>query len=112
MQVDPFHSPRIGGRNTLRRVAVGSGKEIPYRLGGSAVSAVGRPRRRIIRRTLDPVIEKVCTLWLHMHGYACPVSVEWETINLQDAVEEAKAALYVAQAEKIYGEEGKEYEDR
>ena len=65
-----------------------------------------------IRRTLDPVIEKVCTLWLHMHGYACPVSVEWETINLQDAVEEAKAALYVAQAEKIYGEEGKEYEDR
>ena len=65
-----------------------------------------------IRRTLDPVIEKVCTLWLHMHGYACPVSVEWETINLQDAVEEAKAALYAAQAEKIYGEEGKEYEDR
>ena len=65
-----------------------------------------------IRRTLDPVIEKVCTLWLHMHGYACPVSAEWETINLQDAVEEAKAALYVAQAEKIYGEEGKEYEDR
>ena len=57
MQVDPFHSPRIGGLNALRRVAVGSGKEIPYRLGGSAVSAAGRPRRRIIRRTLDPALQ-------------------------------------------------------
>lgn len=65
-----------------------------------------------IRRTLDPVLEKICTLWLHLHGYACPVSVEWGTINLQDAVEEAKAALYIAQAEKIYGEEGEKFEDR
>lgn len=65
-----------------------------------------------IRRTLDPVLEKICTLWLRMHGYTCPVTVEWGTINLQDAVEEAKAALYVAQAEKIYGEEGKKNEDR
>lgn len=65
-----------------------------------------------IRRTLDPVLEKICTLWLRMHGYACSVAVEWGTINLQDAVEEAKAALYVAQAEKIYGEEGKKIEDR
>lgn len=65
-----------------------------------------------IRRTLDPVLEKICTLWLHLHGYACPVSVEWGTINLQDAVEEAKAALYIAQAEKIYGEEGEKIEDR
>ncbi len=65
-----------------------------------------------IRRTLDPVLEKISTLWLRMHGYACSVAVEWGTINLQDAVEEAKAALYVAQAEKIYGEEGKKIEDR
>lgn len=65
-----------------------------------------------IRRTLEPVLEKICTLWLRLHGYACPVSVEWGTINLQDAVEEAKAALYIAQAEKIYGEEGEKIEDR
>jgi len=54
-----------------------------------------------IRRTLDPVIEKICSLWLRMHGYACSFSVEWEPINLQDEVEEAKAALYNAQAQQI-----------
>lgn len=57
-----------------------------------------------IRRTLTPVVERVCRLWLSMHGYACGFAVDWDPINLQDDVEEAKAALYVAQAKKI--EEG------
>ncbi len=51
-----------------------------------------------LRRTLTPVIERICTLWLKMHGYACDFEVCWEPINLQDAVEEAKAELYRAQA--------------
>lgn len=59
-----------------------------------------------IRRTLTPVIEKICSLWLRMHGYACAFSVEWEPINLQDEVEEARALLYNAQAQEIM--EGKE----
>ena len=46
-----------------------------------------------------------------MHGYACPFEIEWETINLQDEVEEAKAALYTAQKDKIYWEEVKINED-
>ncbi|MFR5406564.1 MAG: serine/threonine protein phosphatase [Oscillibacter sp.] len=47
-----------------------------------------------LRRTLEPVIERVCTLWLRMHGYGCRAVVDWEDINLQDEeVEEAKAAL-------------------
>ena len=54
-----------------------------------------------IRRTLTPVIEKVCSLWLRMHGYSCSFEVEWEPINLQDEVEEARAALYNAQAQNI-----------
>ena len=54
-----------------------------------------------IRRTLTPVVEQICSLWLRMHGYACDFSVEWEPINLQDAVEQSKAALYAAQAENI-----------
>ncbi|MGM9528325.1 MAG: serine/threonine protein phosphatase [Oscillospiraceae bacterium] len=58
-----------------------------------------------IRRTLEPVIEKVCDLWLRMHGYACGFEVCWEPINLQDAVEEAKAALYSAQALSLSGGE-------
>ena len=46
-----------------------------------------------------------------MHGYACPLEIEWEAINLQDEVEEAKAALYTAQKDKIYWEEVKINED-
>ena len=57
-----------------------------------------------IRRTLTPVAERICRLWLNMHGYACGITVDWDPINLQDAVEEARAALYAAQAGRI--EEG------
>ena len=51
-----------------------------------------------IRRTLEPVMLRICDMWLCMHGYACSCELEWEAINLQDQVEEAKAALYNAQA--------------
>lgn len=54
-----------------------------------------------IRRTLTPVVEQICDLWLRMHCRNCGFEVCWEPINLQDAVEEAKAALYEAQAEKM-----------
>ena len=60
-----------------------------------------------LRRSVTPVIEKICRMWLNMHGYATTLDIEWETINLQDEVEEAKAALYLAQRDKIYWEEGK-----
>lgn len=58
-----------------------------------------------IRRTLTPVVEKICSLWLRMHGYACDFEVEWNPINLQDAVEQSKAALYAAQAENVTNKE-------
>lgn len=54
-----------------------------------------------IRRTLTPMVERICRLWLRMHGYGCPFEVVWEDINLQDEVEEAKAALYREQARKL-----------
>ena len=54
-----------------------------------------------LRRTLTPVVERVCRLWLRMHGYDCPFQVDWEEINLQDQVEEAKAELYRQQAQKL-----------
>lgn len=54
-----------------------------------------------IRRNLTPVIEKICDLWLRMHGYACGFAVEWEEINLQDAVEDARAELFRAQTKII-----------
>ena len=54
-----------------------------------------------IRRTLTPVLERICRLWLRMHGYSCGFQVAWEDINLQDEVEEARAALYREQARKL-----------
>ncbi|MGN1002548.1 MAG: serine/threonine protein phosphatase [Oscillospiraceae bacterium] len=62
-----------------------------------------------IRRNLTPVIERICDLWLRLHGYACGYTVIWDDINLQDQVEEAKAELYRLQAAQMdkSGENGK-----
>ncbi len=57
-----------------------------------------------LRRSLSPIIERICDLWLRMHGKNCSFEVIWEPVNLQDAVEEAKASLYSAQAEKMEAE--------
>ena len=54
-----------------------------------------------------------------MHGYDCSFQVEWEEINLQDQVEEAKAELYRQQARKLeqgeaepLWEDGEDQEDQ
>ena len=54
-----------------------------------------------LRRTLTPAVERICALWLRLHGYGCRFTVDWEDINLQDEVEEARAALYLQQARKL-----------
>ena len=54
-----------------------------------------------IRRGLEPVVERICELWLALHGYDRRVTVDWEDINLQDLVEEARAELYREQAEEL-----------
>ncbi|MDM8238480.1 serine/threonine protein phosphatase [Pseudoflavonifractor phocaeensis] len=54
-----------------------------------------------IRRSLDPMLRRICRLWLRLGGFDDQVSIEWEDINLQDIVEEARAQLLHAQAEEI-----------
>lgn len=54
-----------------------------------------------LRRTLTPVVERICRLWLRMHGYTCGFEVVWDDINLQDQVEEARAELYREQARRL-----------
>ena len=54
-----------------------------------------------LRRSLTPVVERICRLWLRLHGYGCNFTVEWDDINLQDEVEEARAALYREQARRL-----------
>ena len=54
-----------------------------------------------IRRGVEPMLQKVGSLWLRIHGIPGEVEIDWEDINLQDLVEEAKAELYQAQTEQI-----------
>lgn len=54
-----------------------------------------------IRRTLTPAVDRICRLWLRMHGYTCSCEVVWDDINLQDEVEESRAELYREQARKL-----------
>ncbi len=53
-----------------------------------------------IRRTVQPVIEKICRTYLALEGLDNRVEIEWDDISLQDITEEAKADLYRAQAAK------------
>ena len=54
-----------------------------------------------IRRTLTPAMEKICRMWLRMHGYGCDFRIVWDDINLQDLLEEAKAGWYREQTRKL-----------
>lgn len=56
-----------------------------------------------LRRSLEPAVERICEIWLKLKGFGTRVKVEWEDINLQDIVEEARAELYRAQAEVLQG---------
>lgn len=58
-----------------------------------------------VRRSLTPVLEKICRLWLSMHGFSDNFEIVWDEINLQDTVEQAQAKLYDAQADKLINQE-------
>ena len=57
-----------------------------------------------IRRSLTPVVERICELWLLMHGCDDAVEVAWDVVNLQDEETLARAGLYRAQAGALEGE--------
>ena len=54
-----------------------------------------------IRRAVEPALCRGAELWLRLHGFDGNAEIVWEDINLQDVVEEARAELYHAQAEKL-----------
>lgn len=53
-----------------------------------------------LRRTVEPVVRKVCKTFLALEGLDDRVEIEWNDISLQDITEEARADLYMAQAAK------------
>ena len=54
-----------------------------------------------IRRTVEPVIRKICRTFLILEGLDPALEIVWDEISLQDMAETAKAELYRAQAEKL-----------
>jgi hypothetical protein len=54
-----------------------------------------------LRRSVEPVIGKICRTFLRLEGLDDRVEILWDDISLQDLTEQAKAALYQAQAEKV-----------
>ena len=65
-----------------------------------------------IRRSLTTVITHICDMWMRLHGNVCDYEVVWDEVNLQDSVEEARASLYLAQAQKVQQEISNEGEIR
>ncbi len=56
------------------------------------------------RRTVEPVIRKICSLWLRLNGFADSFEINWENITLQDITELAQSRYYDAQADKLISE--------
>ncbi|MGM9562894.1 MAG: serine/threonine protein phosphatase [Faecousia sp.] len=61
-----------------------------------------------IRRAVEPALERICTLWLRLSGYACTPTVVWDEISLQDLTEEAQAGYVRAQTAQLEREMNKE----
>ncbi len=53
------------------------------------------------RRILSPILARICRAFLQSRGFPDDCSIVWDTINLQDEVERAKAKLYTAQAREL-----------
>ncbi len=57
-----------------------------------------------LRRTVEPVLRKICRWFLALEGVDDRFEIEWNEISLQDMTQEAQAQLYKAQAEKARAE--------
>lgn len=60
-----------------------------------------------LRRTVEPVIWRICKTYLALEGLDDRVEILWNDISLQDITQEAQAKLYTAQAEKYQAEADK-----
>ena len=61
-----------------------------------------------LRRTVEPILRKICKTYLALEGLDDRVEIQWNDISLQDITEEARAELYKAQAAKYRAEAAKD----
>ncbi len=57
-----------------------------------------------LRRNVTPVLTTVLHLFQNLRGQPQDAAIDWNPVNLQDEVEEARADLYRANAQKLRGE--------
>jgi len=53
------------------------------------------------RRLLNPIINRICSMWLRLNGYGQAFEVQWDNITLQDETSLANARLINARAAQI-----------
>lgn len=53
------------------------------------------------RRLLTPIVRKIATTYLTLHGYPTECTVEWDDITMQDEVDHANARYYTAKARDL-----------
>jgi len=54
-----------------------------------------------IRRSVEPILERICQMFLRLRGDSSKLTIIWDEITLQDLLEQAHAELYRAQANAI-----------
>ncbi len=59
------------------------------------------------RRLLNPVITKICSMWMRLAGRNADFTIDWDDITLQDATELSTARYQNARADKILKDIGK-----
>ena len=53
------------------------------------------------RRMLDPIIYKVCSLWLRLKGADPEIKIKWKSVSLKDELRIANTRLTLAKAREI-----------
>lgn len=111
----PILDPQVPVRQILEQLVAKTGLP-PFLLGlnWSTTERMSAQQADILtseiwalRRTVEPVLRKICRTFLALEGLDDRVEILWDDVSLQDITEEAKAALYKAQAEKYLAEAGR-----
>ena len=90
----PVLDSEVPVRQILEQVVAKTGIP-PFMLGLSWSST-----ERMSSQQADMLTTEITAI-RRMHGYTCGFEVLWEDVNLQDEVEDARAALYLEQARKL-----------
>ena len=53
------------------------------------------------RRLLNPIINKICNVWMGLNGYICDYKIIWDNVNLKDELQISNARLNNAKAREI-----------